>query len=531
MARTAGLLVATVLFVGAGGARAQTGGMTNLGRAILSDPVNERSLYNLVYDPAGFVYTSGSHGNRIAKVDVRGSVPVEVGSAVLAGGESGLICGAIDPAAGYAYFGSSASPGRIVKIALGAGATPPTYLGSTPLGAGENGIFGLLIDTTDPDPAGHYLYAATWSVPTASIVKVAPGAGNALPARVGALALAAGETRPRRGVIDAGNGFAYFASIDSANYFVKVALGAGASLPTRVGAAALAAGEGSVGSAVIDAGNGYAYLGTYDPANVPSKVVKVALGAGAAPPSRVGALTLAPGEFLLSSGVADPAKGFAFFGCDLTHPARVYKIRMGAGNALPTEAGVLTLQPGTCGTACYPPDLQTIVSPDPVLYGELYLQSAGIDVARGIAWFGTDSAAGQVVAVGLYAAPAPTLYYPAAPCRLVDTRSGLGTSGGPLAGAGAERTFALTRACGIPATARAVVTNVTVTDVAAAGELRVFPSDGVLPTATVISFGAGRTRANNAVLLLSADGAGSVTAHNDAAGPVDVIVDVSGWFE
>lgn len=522
--------LAALFLLAAAGARAQTGGMTRLGKVILSDAANERSLYNLVYDPAGFVYTSGSHGNKIAKVDVRGAVPVEVGSAILAGGEAGLTCGVIDPSAGYAYFGTSATPGKVVKIALGAGASPPTYVGSTTLLAGESGILGLLIDTTDPDPAKHYLYAATWSSP-ATIVKFAPGAGNALPVRLGALALLAGETRPRRGVIDPVNGYAYFASVDSASYFVKIALGAGSALPTRVGAAALAADEGHVGSAVIDAANGYAYLGTYDPATVPSKVVKVALGAGAAPPSRVGALTLGTGEFMLSSGVADPVNGYAFFGSDLTHPAKVFKVRMGAGNTLPTEAGVLQLQPGTCGTACYPPDLTTIASPDPVMYGELYLQSAGIDVARGIAWFGTDSAAGQVIAVGLYAAPASTGLYTITPCRLVDTRFGLGTSGGPLQGAGGERVFTLNGACGVSASARTLVTNVTVTGIAADGDLRIFPSDGVLPTATVISFRAGQTRANNAILLLSSDGAGRVTVHNDAPGPLDLIIDVNGYFE
>jgi hypothetical protein len=530
MTRTARTIGAVLLLAGAADAEAQTGGMTNLGRVVLSDPVNERSLYDLVYDPAGFVYTSGAHGNKIAKVDVRGNVPVEAGSTVLAGGEAGLTCGAIDPEAGYAYFGTTAAPGRIVKVALGTGASPPTYIGSTALGAGENGVFALLIDTTNADPSKHFLYAATWATPGA-IVKISPGAGNALPSRIGALTLAAGETRPRRGAIDAANGYAYFASIDAASYFVKIALGAGPSLPTRVGAAALAAGEGSVGSVVLDSANGYAYLGSYDPSRVPSKVVKVALGAGAASPSRIGALTLSAGEFLLSSGVGDPARGYAFFGCDLTHPARVYKIRMGAGDALPTEAGVLTLSPGTCGLACYPPDLTTIPGPDPVLYGELYLQSAGIDVTRGIAWFGTDSAAGQVVAVSLYAAPTGTGFTPVTPCRLVDSRSSVGTSGGPLAGAGAERALVLTGRCGVPASARSLVTNVTVTGAAADGDLRMYPSDGVLGAPTVISFRAGRTRANNAILLLSGDGAGSVTVHNDTAGPADVVVDVSGYFQ
>ena len=73
--------------------------------------------------------------------------------------------------------------------------------------------------------------------------------------------------------------------------------------------------------------------------------------------------------------------------------------------------------------------------------------------------------------------------------------------------------------------------NVTVTSAAADGDLRAFPSDGVLGVPTVLSFRAGRTRANNALLLLAADGSGRVTVHNDAFGPTDVILDVSGYFE
>ncbi len=60
----------------------------------------------------------------------------------------------------------------------------------------------------------------------------------------------------------------------------------------RQAALTLESGEDSVVSAVIDAANGYAYFGTN---TFPGQVVKVALGAGAAPPTRVGALTLGVG--------------------------------------------------------------------------------------------------------------------------------------------------------------------------------------------------------------------------------------------
>ncbi len=123
-------------------------------------------------------------------------------------------------------------------------------------------------------------------------------------------------------------------------------------------------------------------------------------------------------------------------------------------------------------------------------------------------------------------------YYPVTPCRIVDTRNADGAFGGPiLAASPAERTFSLAPACDLPADAKVLSANVTVTGGAAAGSLRIYPADSTLPVSTAISFGAGMTRANNAILLLSAaGGAGRVTVRNDAAAPIHLIVDVSGYF-
>ncbi|MBK6408084.1 MAG: hypothetical protein IPF66_25590 [Holophagales bacterium] len=66
---------------------------------------------------------------------------------------------------------------------------------------------------------------------------------------------------------------------------------------------------------------------------------------------------------------------------------------------------------------------------------------------------------------------------------------------------------------------------------AAPGSLRIYPADAALPVATTISFGAGKIRANNAMLLLSAAGeAGRVTVRNDAGAPLHLVVDVNGYF-
>ncbi len=121
--------------------------------------------------------------------------------------------------------------------------------------------------------------------------------------------------------------------------------------------------------------------------------------------------------------------------------------------------------------------------------------------------------------------------YSVTPCRIVDTRNPAGTWGGPaLAQSPAERTFPLASKCGVPASATAVVANLTVTQGAAAGSLSAFPGNGAAGNTATLVFRAGQTRANNAILKVSADGQASVTVRNGAAGTVHFILDVSGYF-
>jgi len=120
-------------------------------------------------------------------------------------------------------------------------------------------------------------------------------------------------------------------------------------------------------------------------------------------------------------------------------------------------------------------------------------------------------------------------FFTIAPCRVLDTRRAAGPYGGPALAAHADRSFVLAGQCGIPAIARAVAVNLTVTGPTAAGDLRLY-SEGPLPSTSSINYLAGQTRANNAVVSLSAGGA--FTVHCDqSAGTVDVIIDVSGYFE
>lgn len=112
------------------------------------------------------------------------------------------------------------------------------------------------------------------------------------------------------------------------------------------------------------------------------------------------------------------------------------------------------------------------------------------------------------------------------PCRAVDTRG----AQAPALGGGSTRTFPVTGVCGIPATARAVAANVTVTGGSADGYLTVYPGNGALPPTSTINYRAAQTRANGAVLRLAEDGTLSVFA-GQAGGSVDVILDVVGYLE
>ena len=68
----------------------------------------------------------------------------------------------------------------------------------------------------------------------------------------------------------------------------------------------------------------------------------------------------------------------------------------------------------------------------------------------------------------------------------------------------------------------------TVTQIQAEGSLLVQPAGLDLPGTSTVSFAGGRTRANNAILGLSA--AGEAQGHNTSADTVHFIVEVNGTF-
>jgi hypothetical protein len=126
--------------------------------------------------------------------------------------------------------------------------------------------------------------------------------------------------------------------------------------------------------------------------------------------------------------------------------------------------------------------------------------------------------------------PVASKFHTLAPCRIVDTRDPAGPYGAPPLSPGIPRSFVLTGQCGIPPTAKSASVNLTVVSPPVTGNLIAFPAGSPAPETSVLNFTAGRTRANNAVLALSA--AGAVTLQSNVpAGSIQVVLDVTGWFE
>ncbi|PZG01360.1 hypothetical protein [Micromonospora deserti] len=118
------------------------------------------------------------------------------------------------------------------------------------------------------------------------------------------------------------------------------------------------------------------------------------------------------------------------------------------------------------------------------------------------------------------------MYYPLAPERLMDTRSGLGGRTGAL-GAREVVDLQVTGQGGVPpAGVGSVVLNVTVTGPTADSYLTLYPAGQSRPTASSINFAAGWLGSNNVTVKLSADGRVAVYHH---AGSTHVVVDVVGF--
>ncbi len=122
-------------------------------------------------------------------------------------------------------------------------------------------------------------------------------------------------------------------------------------------------------------------------------------------------------------------------------------------------------------------------------------------------------------------------YYPITPCRVLDTRSGLGapkTPIGPDSSINLQVTGAVQGACAnkVPAGATAVVMNLTEADATSGSYLTVWPVGAKRPTASNLNFGPGQVVPNLVQVGLS--GSGKVSIYNNL-GDTDVVADIQGY--
>jgi hypothetical protein len=118
-------------------------------------------------------------------------------------------------------------------------------------------------------------------------------------------------------------------------------------------------------------------------------------------------------------------------------------------------------------------------------------------------------------------------FVPVAPLRILDTRS----TGGPVA-AGTSRTLDVVAASGgaVPSTATGIIANVTITGPTANSYLTAYPSGTPLPNASNLNFVTSQTVPNLVSVKLGSGGQVGQVSFFNAAGSVQVIVDLQGYF-
>jgi len=138
-------------------------------------------------------------------------------------------------------------------------------------------------------------------------------------------------------------------------------------------------------------------------------------------------------------------------------------------------------------------------------------------------------------AVPAHAQTGPYSFYSLAPCRVIDTRGTPGPTGGPFLSANATRSFPVLGACGLPADAKAVTFNITITGPTDLGDLRVYPFGVTEPLASVINWVTSDFAVANGAIVPVTAGTNNITVKCDmpagSSGHVHLVVDVTGYFK
>lgn len=126
----------------------------------------------------------------------------------------------------------------------------------------------------------------------------------------------------------------------------------------------------------------------------------------------------------------------------------------------------------------------------------------------------------------------PGVFVAVTPCRVVDTRVGMGFGGAygpPALAPAAGRTFNIVASgcTGLPANVSAFSLNFAVTNTAGPGHLIAWPEGGSMPNASTLNYTGAQTLANAAIVPAGSGTSISVLA---AVSATDLIIDINGYF-
>ena len=143
-----------------------------------------------------------------------------------------------------------------------------------------------------------------------------------------------------------------------------------------------------------------------------------------------------------------------------------------------------------------------------------------------------------LAAADVYGQAGPYGFFPLPPCRVVDTRNANGPSGGPVLAANTARSFPIinVNSCGVPATAKAAVFNVTAVAPGDNGNFIIYPAGTPRPNASVLNWSVSDFATGNGTFIpLANQGGVDITVYPNmpqgTSGTVHLVIDVTGYFQ
>jgi hypothetical protein len=210
--------------------------------------------------------------------------------------------------------------------------------------------------------------------------------------------------------------------------------------------------------------------------------------------------------------------------CGIPSTAQAYSLNV---TIVPKEGlGYLTLFP----TGTPRPFVSTMNSLDGRVKANAALVPAGVGGAVSV--FVTNTTEVVLDINGYFAPPTQQpndgglLFYPIAPCRVLDTRNPTGPQGGPQLAGLSSRTVTVAGYCSIPAAAKAYSTSLTAVPKRVLTYLTLWPSGTAQPFVSSLNAQTGSVTANAAIAVASGTGSIDVFATDDT----HLLIDVNGYF-